>query len=103
MARIHENGKKFKVIAVTDVELMDALEDYGCMGICDSCGKRHKGMGYYVAVLNQWLCPECYEEWYAKAVRYAEDEKYEEDKYSLYKQILGIGENSLLPIEINMN
>ena len=103
MAKIHKNKKKFKVIAVTDAELMNALEDYGCMGIYDSCGERHRGIGYYVAVLNRWLCPKCYEEWYKTAVKYAEDEKYEEEKHSLYKQILGVGEDSSLPIGINMN
>lgn len=46
MAKIFENKKGFKVIEATRGEMMCALSEYGCVGICDSCGKS-KESGYY--------------------------------------------------------
>ena len=68
MAKLKENDKKFKVIEL-DFEEMASI---GFGWICDRCGKEHKGTGYYVAVLNRWFCPPCYEAWYKNAINYAE-------------------------------
>lgn len=61
MANIKENKKGFKVIQVSRSELMDKLGLYGAMGVCDRCNGI-TSTGYYIAVLNQWFCPDCYQD-----------------------------------------
>lgn len=70
MAKIIENEKGFKVIEISAEEMVKI----GCGNICDHCGQPHFGTGYYVAVLNRWFCPSCYNEWYEDAYNYANDE-----------------------------
>ena len=72
MAKKVKNEKGFLVLEITRGELLDALAEYGSIGICDSCGLPVK-KGYYIAVLNQWFCEDCYEEWLTGATRYVED------------------------------
>lgn len=55
MAKVVNNYKKFKVLEITRQEMMDKLTRYGCLGICDMCN-RPTSVGYYVAVINQWMC-----------------------------------------------
>ena len=44
------------------------------MCIRDRCNGT-SNTGYYVAVLNCWFCPKCYNEWYGCATHYPEDIK----------------------------
>ena len=85
MAQQVECGK-FLVIEVTRNELHSAC---GSPGICDYCGKPHED-GYYIAVLNQWFCPKCYEEWKKDARYYPEDRPVEERNYQYYSKLLGV-------------
>lgn len=86
MAKIVENKKGFKVLEVSRVELLSTLSKFGSMGICDQCGER-PAVGYYVAVLNRWLCPKCYNDFIQKVKWYKEDAPFE-DRY--WKAALGM-------------
>lgn len=55
MAKIVDNPKRFKVIELSRNE----LAKIGGIGICDRCNGTSNA-GYYVAVLNCWFCPKCY-------------------------------------------
>jgi hypothetical protein len=85
MAQRVECGK-FLVIKVSAAELCRAACS---MGICDYCDKPHED-GYYIAVLNQWFCPKCYEEWKKDARYYPEDRPVEERNYLYYSKLLGV-------------
>lgn len=57
MAKVYENKKDFKVIQATRGEMMCALSEYGCAGICDSCGSCTSHDGFYIAVLIAGTAP----------------------------------------------
>ena len=82
-----DNSKGFKVLRVSRKRMLDRLGKYGCLGICDFCADSSE-YGYYVAVLNQWICQECYDEWLRSAINYQEDRKIEQRNYETYKSIL---------------
>lgn len=90
MAKIYTNEKGFKVIEVTARELLKI----GCGDICDGCGEQQLDNGYYVAVLNQWFCPTCFENWYEDAYNYAQkgnaDARVENKNFEYYKYMLGL-------------
>lgn len=53
--------------------------------------KKFNGMvDYYIAVLNQWFCPKCYQAWYHRATYYPEDAKVENRNFEFYKNIFGL-------------
>lgn len=81
-----KNEKGFLVIEITRAEMVNKLAQYGCIGVCDSCMTAPE-VGYYIAVLNQWFCKECFDSWYERAVRYKEDIPYEEKNYEVYKRL----------------
>lgn len=83
MARVVENHKGFLVLEISRDEMLDKLSRYGCLGICDSCNKPIS-KGYYIAVLNQWLCKEHYNEFVNTATRYDEDILIEEKNFKRY-------------------
>ena len=85
MARKVDCGQ-FLVIEATRAEMHRAC---GSPGICDYCGKPSEN-GYYIAVLNQWFCPKCYEEWKKDARYYPEDRPVEERNYQYYSKLLGV-------------
>lgn len=80
-----QNNKGFLILEVSRQEMLDKLGQYGCLGICDFCGKP-TDKGLYVAVINQWMCPDCFFEWYIRAERYKEDIPTEERNYEFYKK-----------------
>ena len=65
MAKVYENKKGFKIIQATRGEMICALSEYGCVGIC-------------------------FHKWYARAKCYASDEYVENKNFELYKAVLGI-------------
>lgn len=77
MAKKIENEKGFKVLEVPRSELRDAT---GGPGVCDHCLATPK-VGYYIAVLNHWVCPSCYERWSKDATFYREDVGVENKHY----------------------
>ena len=93
MAKIIENEKGFRVIEITSEEMRrihPEMHGEDWFPICDNCGRRGLKKGMYVSVLNRWLCPKCYEEWYSGAVRYQEYARIEERNFNTYKNMLGL-------------
>ena len=43
---------------------------------------------YYIAVLNDTMCKECYKKWVKSAKRYAEDIPIENKNFNYYKNLL---------------
>lgn len=90
MAKIIENEKGFKVIEIDHLEMLKI----GCGTLCDYCGEPHYGKGYYVAIMNSWFCPTCYENWYRNATNYATghnaDWQIETKNFKRYKKLLGL-------------
>lgn len=93
MAKIIENEKGFRVIEITSDEMRriyPEMRNVDWFPICDSCGRNGLKKGYYVAVLNQWFCPKCYQRWYSGAIRQPEDWAIEMKNFSTYKEMLGL-------------
>lgn len=82
-----KNEKGFLILEVSRERMIERLDKYGCQGICDTCLCIPE-IGYYVAVLNMWLCKDCFNEWYSDAERFKEDIYIEEKNYENYKRIL---------------
>lgn len=77
MAKIVKNKKGFKVIRLAKAEVLDLWGKYGGVGICERCNEIPESGGFYVAVLNQYLCERCFKDWLKKAEYYPEDEFFE--------------------------
>lgn len=86
MARIIINSKGFKVVKTKRTEMVTSFGGYG---ICDHCNQSPIE-GYYVAVLNHWLCESCYTEWTEMAVNYTEDQPIENRNFEYAKNLLTI-------------
>ncbi len=82
-----KTDKGFLVLEVKNEELAKATGQDCC--VCDDCLEAVE-VGYYVAVLNQWLCPKCYNSWIKRATRYTEDIPVEERNYQYYKNLIMI-------------
>ena len=77
---------QFKVIKLTVKELQEVEGGYA-LGICDWCGEASFD-GYYIAVLNRYYCPKCYEEWLKRAKYYPEDKPREDKNFNCWKTAL---------------
>lgn len=90
MAKIVDNKKGFKIIEVDYLEMLKI----GCGNLCDHCAEPHWGKGYFVAVLNYWLCPTCYENWYLFATNHATEDnadgRIENGNFERFKELFGI-------------
>lgn len=92
MAKIVNNDKGFKVISLS---IEDAASlGFGLYGsgacVCMHCNNIIKGDIYYIAVLNDVMDKECYDEWYKGATRYTEDIPIENRNFNHYKEVLGL-------------
>lgn len=89
MAKQIDAGK-FLVIECTAGELMNAVGTDIC--ICDWCGRTYlpSDKGCYIAVLNQWYCQECYNEWIEQVVWYPEDADVQRKNFEFYAPLLGV-------------
>ena len=85
MAEVFKNDKEFLILKISSIEIVM----YGSLGICDSCNQTDY-TGYFVAVLNYWLCPKCYEEWMDNAIYYPEDAPYERRTFEQYKKLFNL-------------
>ena len=93
MATIVNNDKGFKVISLSTEDT--ASLGFGLCGsgacVCMHCNKKClSGDIYYVAVLNDTMCKDCYEEWLKDAIRYVSDIPIEERRFNYYKEALGL-------------
>ena len=90
MAKVIDNPKGFKVIEISRKELVGRLAKCcGPVGFCDSCGSIDDN-GFYIAVLNRWYCPKCYEDWMKSSICYDEDSDYEISRFELFKDIFDL-------------
>ena len=80
-----KTSEGFLVLKVSNYELAKATNQEYC--VCDHCLASPEE-GYYVAVLNSWLCPKCYADWKKRATRYSEDVPVEEKNYQFYKNLI---------------
>lgn len=90
MAKKIEFGK-FLIIECTAKELMQVTGQPIVM--CDYCADvalAHNYKGYYIAVLNQWFCRKCYEEWRERAHWYPEDAGIEQKNFDFYAPLFGL-------------
>ena len=85
MARQVECGE-FLVIEATAREMFVAV---GSPGICDYCDAKPE-KGYYVAVMNSWYCPECFERFKRMSKHFAEDRPVEVRNFHYYGMKLGV-------------
>lgn len=83
MAKIIEDAGGFKVLEVSRKELIEKIAHLGALGLCDYCMKS-PSTGYYIAVLDQWLCPECYQDFLSRNVPCPEDSHYETMMFNAY-------------------
>jgi hypothetical protein len=89
MAKVVNNYKGFKVLEISRDEMMDKLTRYGCLGICDMCN-RPASVGYYVAVINQWMCEDCYKDFVKSVDRYEEDMRIEDRNFDRYCRLFNV-------------
>lgn len=89
MAKVVDNYKGFKVLEITRQEMMDKFTRYGCLGICDRCN-RPTSVGYYVAVINQWMCKDCYNDFIKSIDRYEEDMKIENKNFNRFCNLFNV-------------
>lgn len=68
---------------------MDKLGDMGSLGVCDNCMGQAE-TGYYVAVLNRWLCPGCYRHFVNTCHRFPEDLRVEMRNYKRIKELFNV-------------
>lgn len=93
MAEIVKNDKGFKVISLSTEDTTSL--GFGLYGsgacVCMHCNKGClSGDIYYVAVLNDTMCKDCYEEWLKDATRYVSDIPIEERNFNYFKEALGL-------------
>lgn len=91
MAKVINNDKEFKVISLSTEDA--ASLGFGIYGsgacICMHCGKGClSGDIYYIAVLNDTMCKNCYKKWVRSAKRYTEDIPIENRNFNYYKKLL---------------
>lgn len=91
MAEVINNDKGFKVISLSTKDA--ASLGFGIDGsgacICMHCNKGClSGDLYYITVLNDTMCKNCYEKWVRSAKRYAEDIPIENRNFNHYKKLL---------------
>lgn len=80
-----ENDKDFLVIEMSWEEAQRCnfgIPGEGC--ICMHCNRIIKEPIYYIAVLNDTMDKECFDEWYENAVNYPEDRVIEKHNFNFY-------------------
>lgn len=90
MASIVENDKGFKVIALSPFEAVDLGWGHGGDFICMNCNELINGELYYIAVLNDVMDEDCFEEWLERATYYSDDKPFEDMNFSYYAERLGL-------------
>lgn len=96
MAKIINNPKGFKVLFGTLTETMAITHG---LGICDTCNCAAIE-GYLVAVLNRYLCPDCYDDWMKRAIFYSEDEPFENKVFTRW---LIVARDIKIPLEVEID
>lgn len=89
MADYLKTDKGFLVIKMSqeEAEALNFGISEGCL--CMHCNNIIKEPIYYVAVLNDTMCEECYNKWYETATYYPEDSYIENKNFNYYRNALG--------------
>lgn len=82
MAKQIKNNKGFLVIKMSYQEYAVITDTFAR---CDLCGDETTD-GYYIPMIKQWYCQECYELWNRTAVHYKVDEDVERRRFNIMKQ-----------------
>lgn len=91
MASIVDNKKSFKVIKLSKAEAEELGWWYADEFLCVQCNEDICNADmYYVAVLNDILCEDCFNTWLETARNYPEDRAIENKNFLLYARMLGI-------------
>lgn len=69
--------------------MIDKFTRYGRLGICDMCN-RPTSVGYYVAVINQWTCKDCYDDFIKSINRHEEDMEIESRNFNRYCSLFNV-------------
>lgn len=85
VCQLVENDQGFLVMMVSRARLEKATNQERC--VCDNC-LRSPQVGYYVSVLNSFLCPQCYRRWIATAINFPEDRQVERRNFWRYASLL---------------
>lgn len=95
MAKVINTKKGFKIIEMSFTEAFDicmfGFTENGINRIvCDNCNEQINGNQtvYFIPVLNQAFCKNCFDEWYANAEYFEKDKEYEDDIFNHYHSIL---------------
>lgn len=66
---------KFKIkkgYVVYKMTALDCIFLFNGVGLCDSCNTLSP-IGYYVPILNYYMCEKCFKEWAERCTYYLED------------------------------
>lgn len=90
--KIVKNDKGLKIIQCSSKEMRLATGNPS--PVCDNCISDCEN-GYYVAVINRWLCESCYQEFMKFAKKYDEDCYIEDRNFNTYLDLLKEAEKKL--------
>ena len=97
---IVHNNKGFKVLQLTPKESLllnfGVIENNQHLVICAGCNNSCNDSIYYISVLNDCMCENCFKEWLEDATYYIEDKHFEDQMFNHYYMRLKY-------IEISMN
>ena len=89
MAIQEYNSERFLIIRMSWREYVAATDTWGW---CDLCGTNdfsdNGGEGYYIAVINQWYCWRCAQQYFLSATHYEVDKEKERQNFNDMKHKL---------------
>lgn len=71
-------------LVVYEAKAIDT-EALGGAGICDHCNF-YSDKGFLIAILNHYVCKECYEEWDKQSTYYPEDKPIEDKRVEFFDE-----------------
>ena len=80
MAKKYENPKNHLVIKMSWREYVAITDGFGFCSCCSTQDFDH--CGYYVALVDDWYCPTCYDAYMSGAVRSSVDLEKERQNYN---------------------
>lgn len=79
MAKLWQNDKQLKIIKMSWKEYVASTDSWG---LCSCCGNNSAEEPlYYIALVGDAYCPDCFDEYYRGAKRYKSDLEKEQKNY----------------------
>lgn len=79
MAKLWQNDKQLKIIKMTWREYVAVSDSWG---LCSCCGNNSAEEPlYYVALVGDIYCPDCFDAYYSGAKRYKSDIEREQENF----------------------